>query len=53
VGDYLTTEGQAGSLDREMIRDMGFEIVGEESEQPSQPLVDRVTLTSRQVRMAK
>jgi biotin synthase len=53
VGDYLTTEGQAGSLDREMIRDMGFEIVGEGDGQASQPLVDRVTLTSRQVRMAK
>jgi biotin synthase len=26
VGDYLTTEGQAVSLDHEMIRDLGFEI---------------------------
>ncbi len=57
VGDYLTTEGQAGSLDREMIRDMGFEIVGENAEDAAHgaavPLVDRVTLTSRKVRQAK
>ncbi|MBA4543329.1 MULTISPECIES: biotin synthase BioB [Thermoactinomyces] len=26
VGDYLTTEGQASSLDHQMIRDLGFEI---------------------------
>ena len=29
IGDYLTSEGQAPKLDIEMIRDMGFEIVGE------------------------
>ena len=54
VGDYLTTEGQAGSLDREMIRDLGFDIVGDDSGEGSVvPLVDRVTLTSRQARLAK
>lgn len=54
VGDYLTTEGQAGSLDREMIRDLGFEVVGEApTGDPALPLVDRVTLTSRKVREAK
>ena len=59
VGDYLTTEGQAGSLDREMIRDLGFEVVGERGEGEGSagvsmvPLVDRVTLTSRKVREMK
>jgi hypothetical protein len=41
-------------MDREMIRDLGFEVVGETpSETPALPLVDRVTLTSRKVREAK
>jgi biotin synthase len=54
VGDYLTTEGQAGSLDREMIRDLGFEVVGEiPAEASALPFVDRVTLTTRKVREAK
>ncbi len=48
VGDYLTTEGQAANLDIEMIRDMGFEVVGDapalENVAPS--LADRVRFTA-------
>jgi biotin synthase len=29
IGDYLTTKGQAGHLDLEMIRDMGFEVLNQ------------------------
>jgi hypothetical protein len=37
-----------------MIRDLGFEVVGEApTEAPAMPRVDRVTLTSRKVREAK
>ena len=54
VGDYLTSEGQAPSLDLEMIRDLGFEVVGEKSgESPELPLAERVTLTTRAARLAK
>lgn len=55
VGDYLTSEGQAASLDMEMIRDMGFEIVGDQPSQvqESPALADRVRISTRQVRLAK
>ena len=59
VGDYLTSEGQAASLDLEMVRDMGFEVVGEtpvgETVSTAAPfsLADRVTLSTRQVRATK
>jgi biotin synthase len=54
VGDYLTTEGQAPSADLQMIRDLGFEVLGQKeatSETPS--LADQVTFTSREVRLSK
>jgi biotin synthase len=49
VGDYLTSEGQAASLDLEMIRDLGFEVVGESPEdRPAHiPMAEKVHLTSR------
>ncbi len=49
VGDYLTTEGQAGNLDVEMIRDMGFELEGElpEASPASGALSERVRFTHR------
>ncbi len=54
VGDYLTSEGQAASLDVEMIRDMGFEVVGEHiSESTGPSLSDRVSLSTRENRLAK
>ena len=54
VGDYLTSEGQAASLDVEMIRDMGFEVVGEQiSESTGPSLSDRVSLSTRENRLAK
>ena len=55
VGDYLTSEGQAASLDLEMIRDMGFQVVGElPAEVPDgQSLADRVSLSTRELRSAK
>lgn len=48
IGDYLTTEGQAPSADIEMIRDMGFELVGagESSPAGSPRVADRVVLLS-------
>lgn len=47
LGDYLTTAGQAPALDIEMIRDMGFEILGDvSSEKPAAP-ADRVKILSR------
>jgi biotin synthase len=49
VGDYLTSEGQAGHLDLEMIRDLGFEILGGtiRGETPSEgsPLKERIAIT--------
>lgn len=56
VGDYLTSEGQAPRLDIEMVRDMGFEIVGEApAPEPASamPLADRVSISTREMRMAK
>lgn len=54
VGDYLTSEGQAASLDVEMIRDMGFEVVGEAlPETGSASISDRVTLSTRENRLSK
>ena len=54
IGDYLTSEGQAPQLDLEMIRDLGFEIVGQPSEsEPLLNLADRVALTSREARLAR
>ena len=56
VGDYLTSEGQAPSLDLEMVRDLGFEIVGDREAPTTAPgpaLADRVSLTTRQTRLAK
>jgi biotin synthase len=58
VGDYLTSEGQAANLDLEMIRDMGFEILGEKPAESKKPdleasgvegaaLKDRVSITHR------
>lgn len=46
AGHYLTTEGQPADWDAEMIRDLGFEIVGETTA-PAAPVADRVTLLSR------
>jgi biotin synthase len=54
VGDYLTSEGQAPRADIEMIRDMGFEIVGEvPGEAASAPLAERVSISTREMRKAK
>jgi biotin synthase len=54
VGDYLTSEGQAASLDLEMIRDMGFSVVGEQLAEVEAPsLAERVSISTRQVRQAK
>lgn len=51
VGDYLTTEGRAPNLDLEMIRDLGFEVVGDVSARLAEPLLsERVKLTSRKSR---
>ncbi len=47
IGDYLTTTGQEPLADLEMIRDLGFEIVGDVPEQPPVDLSDRVTVLSR------
>lgn len=47
VGDYLTSEGQAANLDLEMIRDLGFEVLGEIPAEAS-PLKERVAITHRQ-----
>ena len=46
IGDYLTTKGQEPLADLEMIRDLGFEIVGDVPEQPAVDLSDRVTVLS-------
>jgi biotin synthase len=47
IGDYLTTTGQPASADLQMIRDMGFTIVGEQKDNLPQPaLSDQVVFTS-------
>lgn len=50
VGDYLTTKGQSADADRQMIRDMGFEVVGDDRQGPvsHDPPVEIVTRASRQ-----
>jgi biotin synthase len=53
IGDYLTTEGQAPSADLQMIRDLGFEILGETALPEAPALADQVTLTSRELRASK
>ena len=48
VGDCLTTAGQAAHLDIEMIRDMGFEIIGDAPvDNAPESLADRVHFTSK------
>ncbi len=53
IGDYLTTEGQAPSADLQMIRDLGFEILGEGDAAPEPILADQVSFTSRELRSSK
>ncbi len=56
LGDYLTTEGQASSLDIQMIRDLGFEPVGlgpSTAPAVSASLKEKVVLTSREARLAR
>jgi biotin synthase-like enzyme len=54
VGDYLTSEGQAPKLDIEMVRDLGFEIVGEvPGEAAETALADRVSISTREMRKTK
>lgn len=48
VGDYLTTKGQTAAADREMVRDMGFEIVGDAPVPPAAPDLEFVTRATRQ-----
>lgn len=50
IGDYLTTTGQAAQADLDMIRDMGFEILGQEGVLPARPLSENVTLLSEKGR---
>jgi biotin synthase len=47
VGHYLTTEGQPPSQDLEMIRDLGFEVIGQEFDSPSPSLSERVAILSK------
>lgn len=47
IGDYLTTEGQAASADLEMIRDLGFEVAGQDAAVPAANVSDRVVLKTR------
>ena len=48
IGDYLTTEGGAPSGDVRMIRDLGFEILGEDVPPAPADLSDEVKLLSRE-----
>jgi len=48
VGDYLTTKGQTAAADREMVRDMGFEIVGDAPAPAPAPVVEFVSRATRQ-----
>ncbi len=47
IGDYLTTGGQEPAADIRMIRDAGFEILGENVPPPEPPLADEVRILSR------
>ena len=48
VGDYLTTKGQSAAADRQMVRDMGFEVVGDPSPaEPPPALSDQVEIVTR------
>jgi biotin synthase len=47
LGDYLTSEGQPGSADLEMIADAGFVVEGHEEEAPPAARQDLVTLRRR------
>lgn len=54
VGDYLTSEGQAPTADIEMVRDMGFEIVGDApGDAQDASLADRVSISTQEMRLAK
>lgn len=52
VGDYLTTRGQSAQADRDMIRDLGFEIVGDAfPAEPAAPsLAESVEIVTRNTR---
>jgi biotin synthase len=47
LGDYLTSEGQAGKADLQMISDAGFVVEGQETETLPAPRRDLVTLRRR------
>ena len=47
LGDYLTSEGQAGEADLQMIADAGFVVEGHEEETHPPPPHDLVTLRRR------
>ncbi len=53
IGDYLTTQGQPSSADLEMIRDLGFEPVGDVSASAEPALPERVAFTSRRERLTR
>jgi biotin synthase len=50
IGDYLTTQGQPAQADRDMIKDAGFEILGEKAETSVPSLSDQVHIVTRQTR---
>ncbi len=53
IGDYLTTKGQSAQADRDMVRDLGFTIEGENppaSVDTLPPLSERVEIVSRGTR---
>lgn len=52
VGDYLTTKGQAAQADRDMIRDLGFEIQGDtaSADAAGPAPADRVEMVTRATR---
>jgi biotin synthase len=47
LGDYLTSEGQAGNADLQMIADAGFVVEGQDETSASSPRRDLVTLRRR------
>lgn len=53
LGDYLTTQGRASKEDIEMIRDLGFEIVGEAPLPAVSEELPPVAFTSREARLAR